>query len=357
MPSHMRNGSKLSKFVTCKRLSTVWRACADESLLGRMLALKRGPALLDHTGKDMPLTRSVKQRTQEDEHAGICDRLFLEGCLQLEGKELPSTTPLSLKLSADGSSAALRLSKVSSSANDIEIASSAVPAVIRASITAETTKHACHAEHGCVDGGWPEDRGVNSSPAENKEAKGQPELPALLCKTPSSSEIPQSPRRTRSQEQWSASLSRASSLTDEARLYSSATHECSQQQETTHEPYSSSQEPKSPRIRRNRITLTVGAKDGACTSSRAAVTDLKSCMRKESALGGSSQTIWCAIPAQCRICKKPCHAWLDATGIWPSTVALQATAHIIIAMHAVTSTGSSGSHVTYAQLRIRVCMP
>jgi hypothetical protein len=305
----------------------------------------------------MPLTRLVKQRTQDDEHAGISDRLFFEGCLQLEGKELPSTTPLSLNLSADGSSAALRQSKGSSLANEVEAASSAVPAVTRASITAETTKHARHAECGRVDGGWPEARGVNFSPAENKEAKGQPALPGLRCKTPSSSEIPQSPRRTRSQEQWSASLSRASSLTDEARLYDSTAHQCSQQQETAHEPYSSSQEPKSPRIRRNRITLTVGATDGACTSSSAAATTLKSCMRKDSALGGSYRIIWCAIPAQCRIYMKPCHAWHNVSGFWPCTVALRTMAHITVAMHAATSTGPSGSHVTCARLCIHVCMP
>ena len=272
---------------------------ADDIFVGQMLAVKRRPALLDQLADEMPLTRSIRQRTEEEEERDVSYKsggLRADGALQLRGKDAHKGFTPSFALAADGSSAALRHTECTTSSRPTDAAIGPAVLQLAAGAAEETSKQA---QHGAKSGRAGASAGPSSDQSSDSACQGKtgpdsrPNGPAPCCRISLPNEIPQSPRRTRSQNLSEADILYLSSLSEEAHLRSSEAHEGSQHQHScgaTPPPSSSTQLPKAARVRHRRISFTLGATDGGATTSQTiAVPALKSCMRKDSIIRWAPQ--------------------------------------------------------------------
>ncbi len=318
---HWRRHSQLSvrgneaflpaRWVFCRVVSTAYseasiapealRTCADEVSLGRMLAVKRRPAFLDQFADDMPLTRSIRQRLEEDEELDLFHRsggARTDDFVQLEGKDAQKGHTPSFVLAADGSSAALRQSANSASPSEADAAVRPAVQQLAAFTAGETSKQAQHeTESGRADASAAPstEQSTDSALPEISGVKGRPDGPALRCRVSMPNEIQQSPMRTRSQDLSETDFAHLSSSSEEACMRSSAVfegillqHSCG----VTPQPSSNTQQPKSPRVRQHRISFILGATDGGVTTSqRTVVASLKSCIRKESTIRYGSRPL------------------------------------------------------------------
>ena len=250
--------------------------------------------MLDHFTDDMPLTRCIRQRLEEDEQL---DKDYCSGgnradnALQLDGKGAQKGHISSFALAADGSSAALLRSEDATFLSETVAATG--PAVLRSAALAarETSKQAQHGARSGRDGAsaaQSSELNSDSASRQHTDDESRPSGPALCCRVTLPNETQQSPMLTRSQDLSEADFVHLSSSTREARLRSTAELEGIHQQhfcEATLQPSSNTQQPKSPRVRHHRISLTIGATDGGSTTSQStAVATLKSCIRKESTI-------------------------------------------------------------------------
>lgn len=237
------------------------------------------------------MTRSIKQRLEEEEqfdiyiHTGAGGR---EAFLQPEAKDTHGRHTYSFALAADGSAAGLHQSSNITTETEPAVTNGAAGTQQPAIAAKETSKQAQHGaqyRHGDASAGPSSEQSFGSASGDSKNVSSQANLPALCCRIDLPTEIAQSPMRTRSQDPSEAGLSRLSSSTEEYLIPSVAAFESSQQQSfgVTRQPDSSTQQSKSPRVRRHRISLTLGTTDGGATISQStAVTTLRSCLRKAS---------------------------------------------------------------------------
>lgn len=252
-----------------------------------MLAFKRSAGLL---AEDMPVTRSIKQRLEEGGQSHISEAtgsIVWESAQQIEGKDThPVNRSISFDLAAHGSLGAICEPNTSSAADQTEAALGAASAQEAAIITRSTAKHAQQGRALCEDG-------LEQSCTDTDEFEDQPSMSGMRCRT-GPPETPQSPRRTRSQNQLDAGSSQFSTAMDEVRLCSSAPPKSSVQQtcDLASQPGCSSEQTRTVCIRQHRISVTVGATDGGSTSYSAAATVLKSCLRKAASSRADSQTTW-----------------------------------------------------------------
>ena len=250
--------------------------------------------MLDLFTDDMPLTRSIRQRLEEDEQL---DAHYCSGgnrtddSLQLEGKGAQKGHTPSFALAADGSTAALSRLEDATNLSPSEAATG--PAVLQLAALAarETPKQAQHGAKSGRDGASAAPSSghyYDVSPLQNTDVEIQPSRPALRCRVTLPNEIQQSPMRTRSQDLTEAGSVHLPSSARKAGLLSTTELACIHQQhfcEAVPQPSGNTQQPKSPRVRQHRISLTLGATDGGgTTSQRLPVATLKSCIRKESTI-------------------------------------------------------------------------
>ena len=259
--------------------------------------------MLDQFAGEMPLTRSIRQRLEEEEQQNICYRSGgtpMDDSLQLEGKDAQKGHTHSFALAADGSSAALRRSKDATPSGERDAAVGQAVLQIAALAAGESTQQA---QHGAQSGraGAPaapfSEQSSDNDSLEDADTRCRSYGPALRCRVCLPNDIEQSPMRTRSQDLSETDFGHLSSSTVEERLHNSAAFEDVQQQQdcgATPQPSSNTQKPTSPGVRHHRISLTLGATDGGVTTSyRTAVATLKSCIRKESTIRYGSRPLQC----------------------------------------------------------------